>query len=265
MIPIDLDRTSLDDALLCARACELSYLDFYKREFIEGVTALGFLRHSVIDKAGVQAFCASNDSTLLICFRGTDSTSDWLADAMSAKVALQGLDGKVHTGFLRTLLVVCDDVFDILRNLMLDGGGLRILVCGHSLGGAMATLFASRCKYFIHLVCTFGSPRVGDAEFAERFNKRFKSHSLRFVNNNDAVARVPWKCMGYDHVWHQHYFDAAGRLHPFYQPGRLRKLWHALQGRAYALLSVKLGDGARDHSMIDYCALLLAEQGRRHG
>lgn len=265
MIPLDLSKDSLDDALLCARACELSYLNFYGREFIGGVTALGFHRHSVIDKAGVQAFCAWNNHTLVVCFRGTDSSSDWLADAMASKVAIQGMSGKVHTGFLRTLLVVCDDVFAIVNNLMMDGGGLRLLVCGHSLGGAMATLFASRCKYFIDLVCTFGSPRVGDAEFAARFNKRFKSHSLRFVNNNDAVARVPWKCMGYDHVWHQHYFDAAGRLHSFYSPGRLLKFWHAIQGRAYAALTVKLCDGGRDHSVSKYRALLETELERLDG
>lgn len=265
MIPIDLTRNSIADARLCAKACELSYLDFYSGEFIEGVTRLGFSRHSVIDKAGVQAFCAWNDHTLVICFRGTDSSSDWLADSMAEKVSLQGMAGAVHTGFLRTMLVVCDDVFTIVNNLMMDGGGLRILVCGHSLGGAMATLFASRCKYFVNLVCTFGSPRVGDAEFVARFNKRFKTHSMRFVNNNDAATRVPPKWMGYGHVWHQHYFDAAGKLHPFYQPSRLRKLWHAVQGRAWALLTIKLGDGARDHSMIDYVRLIAAELERRDG
>src|ERR1700756_3738812 len=44
----------------------------------------------------------------------------------------------------------------------------EVYVCGHSLGGALATLFCYlvSCKNIPHL-CTFGSPRVGNIYFSQ--------------------------------------------------------------------------------------------------
>ena len=61
----------------------------------------------------------------------------------------------------------------------------HIVVCGHSLGGALATLAAVQFgREFPDAIITcvsFGSPRVGNGEFCEYFNKCVKG-SYRFVN-----------------------------------------------------------------------------------
>ena len=82
----------------------------------------------------------------------------------------------------------------------------------------MAVLYAARSFRQPDAIVTFGCPRVGDSVFASAFNQNFAEVSLRFVNNNDAVTRIPWKAMGFSHVWRQHYFDAKGNLHADYRP-----------------------------------------------
>jgi triacylglycerol lipase len=74
-----------------------------------------------------------------------------------------------------------------------------VLITGHSLGGSLATVYASYCwQYFKNKsqtrnlidVITFGAPAAGNASFANDFNKKFPG-SLRFENTNDIVPKFP--------------------------------------------------------------------------
>lgn len=246
----DVMKPTSNEIVVCARACELSYAVF-DDGFRAKLNDLGFNQVETIERAGVEAFCAVNDEHVLICFRGTDSSADWLADASASKT--KDKEWMVHTGFLRTLLIVEESVLASLWKCF--ERGKRVLVTGHSLGGAMAVLFASRLKVS-DVVVTFGCPRVGDKTFSRVFNWMYKDRSLRFVNNNDAVTRVPFKFMGFSHVWRQQYFDRKGKLHVDYRPGRFWKFFDALAGRLRSLARVKFGDGIRDHSMKDYLRLV---------
>eukprot|EP00960_Hanusia_phi_P053868 762478-Hanusia_phi.AAC.19 len=67
----------------------------------------------------------------------------------------------------------------------------KINVCGHSLGGALATIAAvdlslwSASKY--NICCfTIGCPRVGNKAFKRLFNYQVK-HVHRLVNQNDPI------------------------------------------------------------------------------
>ena len=72
-------------------------------------------------------------------------------------------------------------------------------VVGHSLGGALATIFTSILRAVapqlnINLI-TFGSPRVGDAKFNQflqyDYGKGGKLRILRMVNGYDPVSMIP--------------------------------------------------------------------------
>jgi hypothetical protein len=68
----------------------------------------------------------------------------------------------------------------------------KVIVCGHSLGGAIATLLAEALrrdtKKYDVLLYTYGSPRAGDADFVKGAAEL--AHH-RMVNNNDPIPSVP--------------------------------------------------------------------------
>jgi C1A family cysteine protease/GH25 family lysozyme M1 (1,4-beta-N-acetylmuramidase) len=76
-------------------------------------------------------------------------------------------------------------------------------VTGHSLGSALATLYAMENANADQIanpaICTFASPLVGDATFAAAFN-RLGLTSWRVANDPDLVTKIPPEILGFVHV-----------------------------------------------------------------
>jgi triacylglycerol lipase len=112
---------------------------------------------------------------------------DVVTDARFGLVQWEG-GGNVHDGFRDAL----EEVWGVLEghlNALANGRVNRtVWFTGHSLGAALATLAAIRFGKARGLY-TFGSPRVGDAEFAGSYP--FHNTTYRFVNNQDIVTTVP--------------------------------------------------------------------------
>ncbi|WNR44346.1 lipase family protein [Paenibacillus roseipurpureus] len=138
-------------------------------------------------------FIAETDSQIVIVFRGTTTTSDWISDAIARQTpfpyAKDG--GLVHQGFL--------DIYQSARKPLLAAmsklsAGKQLYLTGHSLGGSLATLcaadLAANTKFTSPSVYTFGSPRVGNPSFAKLFNLRTGPH-YRVFNRNDMVPSLP--------------------------------------------------------------------------
>ncbi|KXZ45677.1 hypothetical protein GPECTOR_52g74 [Gonium pectorale] len=127
----------------------------------------------------------------------------------------------VHKGFLDAYDSVKRAVFTLLDAVTGSGergGPWRVLVTGHSLGGALATLAAyelaerrcpARTVQQISLY-TYGAPRVGNKAFAEAFD-RVVPDTWRVTNANDIIPSVP-RLMGYCHVGHAVRLGADGQL-----------------------------------------------------
>jgi triacylglycerol lipase len=128
--------------------------------------------------------------------------------------------------------------------------------CGHSLGGAMATISAGRC-YLSHIpsnplgLFTYGSPRVGD----KRYINYVKLDHYRFVNNNDIVTRVPPPFLGYRHCGSEVYIDRKGR---FAKLGLIMKRRDRWRGFIRSLKLWKI-DHFTDHSIHRYIDAILGE------
>ncbi|KAL6408082.1 lipoxygenase [Ilyonectria robusta] len=91
-----------------------------------------------------------------------------------------------------------DDLLEHIRNL-LEGTKraepTKIQVCGHGLGGALATLCALWCAIQwkdANITCvTLGSPKVGDDSFANEFARR-GIDCYRLVIESDPFAAMPY-------------------------------------------------------------------------
>lgn len=141
-----------------------------------------------------QAFVVmENGKDFIVSFRGTEVTQieDMLAD-VNFKMKPY-IFGNIHEGFYLALdevffLIVC-----IIKKHWSDGA--KIKVNGHSLGGALAVLFATRLKqeegYGNIIITTFGQPRVGDEVFINQVEKMFGDDYRRVVNDLDLVPKLP--------------------------------------------------------------------------
>lgn len=252
-----LDNTegcSRQNALVLGEFSNIAYLSEDKvKGAIEkqGMSLVKYLSHKE-----TQVVIAKDNSSIIVSFRGTEPTKikDWLTDFDVCLVA--GPGGKVHEGFNVALNCVWKELLEVLRE---HRQKRELWVTGHSLGGALATLAVAKLRLErdepVSGMCTFGQPRVGDRDFAARFDADFGSKIFRYVNNNDIIPRVPFRTMMYSHVGTCRYFDHAGVQHDN-ELVWWEKLLDRVEGRFEDLLSIG-ADGLLDHSIDKYIGHLL--------
>lgn len=126
---------------------------------------------------------------------------------------------QVHQGFAKAYAEVREMLHERVQGMLQQGGIRRVVVTGHSLGGALAVLCAMdlHLAYSVmqmHLV-TFGQPRVGNRRFAQHLNKlEMESHGklfqyFRLVCERDVVPSTPkrqflQRGLGFCHEYYKH-------------------------------------------------------------
>jgi Lipase (class 3) len=145
------------------------------------------------------------DGTALVAFRGTqpDDVADLATDLRANAVAWPESGGRVHAGFAAAARSIMPQLRQWIDESELDIN--KLILTGHSLGGAIATLAAT--LWPAGLLVTLGSPRVGDSEFAARLSS---TTIVRFVNCCDVVTELPPPLGGYVHVRGGTYITADG-------------------------------------------------------
>jgi triacylglycerol lipase len=205
---VELDR---DLARLTARLSRLAYLS--PSDVAAGAADLGLGEEQHFSGLSTQAFTATTVERRFLVFRGTEATNpaDWARDAQFQPIAGQ-VSGRVHSGFRDAL----DEVWSAIE-VDLAGSTAPVVITGHSLGAALATLAAARLSQAgtpVETVHTYGQPRTGLRDFAAAYNSMLGTVTFRFVNHIDLVTRVPLLLQGYRHVGRLMYFDQSGGFHP---------------------------------------------------
>ena len=239
------ELTLLQQSLLFAELSQIAYMP--PGPALSCVQKIGFLQSRYFDRDGAQAYWFRNKHDCVVVCRGTEPNewNDVKADANAAIVLAETI-GRVHSGFKQEV----DDLWPILER-ELAGNELPVWFTGHSLGGAMATICARRCKLSVissnpQGLFTYGSPRVGDRVYV----RYCRLDHYRWVNNNDIVTRVPPTWWGYRHGGHEMYIDSHGRVRLV--EGWLRLL-DRLRGFVRGLRRFKI-DHFTDHSIEHYIA-----------
>jgi len=245
--PID-QLSFLQRSLLFAELAMIAYNDLNEAE--RAASHVGFPDVTFFDHDGSQAYRFRNDHDCVIACRGTEPNewNDIRADVSASAVVAETV-GKVHRGFKREV----DDLWPMLETALL-GNQQPLWFCGHSLGGAMATICAGRC-FLSHInsnpsgLYSYGSPRVGN----KRYINYVKLEHFRFVNNNDIVTRVPPAWMGYRHCGTEIYLDRQGRIGQLSGTARRLDRW---RGFLAGLVRRQI-DHFSDHSLHAYIQPLL--------
>lgn len=208
------------------------------------VHELGYTKSILIDHKGAECLIVENSERVVLCFRGTEPKefSDIKADLKAWKRESE-TEGMVHAGFYEYLERIWEQVLAYASTPARKKKALYI--CGHSLGGAMATLASSRLQDRVVACYTYGSPRAGGKVW--HANCSFKHY--RHVNNNDVVPRVPFWIMGFRHYGELVYINYYGNIRKLTPWQKFKDSW---RGRFRAWSKLELFDGARDHSMDAY-------------
>lgn len=176
-------------------------------------------------------FVVDAEDDRIFVFKGTDNLSDMLTNIGVRKI--DTLYGKFHEGFagrMSKLQKKYSDYIDCDKN---------IIATGHSLGGALALMFAieNTCD-----VVTFGQPMVSD-----KLVMYPKSH-IRYVNNMDIIPRLPG--VGYSHHGELRHIDYAGNIH--LNPSWWQLLKDKVKSRWKAFAKSEDFDDFYDHKIGEY-------------
>ena len=158
----------------------------------------------------VNAAVLREPSRVVVFFRGTKETEEMINDVKLALVPfkLPGRDAvNVHRGFLNhvdqdggrerlltSILAAVEELHKKDATKPVD-----VLITGHSLGGAAATLIAAALDATLDAavpcrmtLITFGSPRVGSKAFKAAVDGSARLRHYRVQNELDVCTRVPW-------------------------------------------------------------------------
>lgn len=138
-----------------------------------------------------------------------------------------GSECKVAVGFLEATQSMCKGVEAAVVKVLSIHVDARVVVTGHSLGAAMASLLLANgtvCSgldgqdqiTFGHLVdlpvYTFGQPRVGNNHYAEWMTRHLfpSGEWYRVVHHDDPVPHLPTPLMGYQHQSGEVWYSESG-------------------------------------------------------
>lgn len=151
----------------------------------------------------LQAFVgvAEDLNAIVIAFRGTQERSlqNWVEDLFCKTLDLNYPDmpgAMVHYGFYSAYhnTTLRPHVVEAVQKAQKQRDGLRIIVTGHSMGGAMAAFCALDLTVNFGAtdveVVTFGQPRIGNSVFATYYNN-FVPKTIRVTHEHDIVPHLP--------------------------------------------------------------------------
>jgi len=174
----------------------------------------------VLDVVSFGFVAQDSAGNVAIAIRGTDSILEWVQDAkfLTVKCPFLAGAGRTEDGFtaLYESLRVGPNadsprLIDALPSMAFPQPVTSLTICGHSLGGALATLLAldvaANTSLTLPIAYTYASPRTGDPSFADTYYQ-VVPNTIRVANRLDIVPKLPTPPL-YEHVLEVH------ELNPF--------------------------------------------------
>ncbi len=136
--------------------------------------------------------------------------------------------GNVHSGFLESYEVIEPKILEILNSIP-QNRLINLWLTGHSMGGSIAHIFASRLitlqaeGRYLNIVLrgaySIGAPKFADENFAKQFNESMLANNVgiyRIRNHADLITAIPnglLNTVPYAHTGALVYLDKTGRLY----------------------------------------------------
>lgn len=176
----------------------------------------------------IQGFVAYNSQTqsIYVVFRGTIGKVNTIEDIDFLKMQYPGgpEGALVHTGFYETYSAVSDQVIAAVNKYLSQYPQAHIVINGHSLGSALATMAALDIKEKINppnkfTFYSFGAPRVGNQNMSDYIFSYFPSEGqttyYRVINQNDIFPHLLATELGFSHAGDEVWYDDPSELESY--------------------------------------------------
>eukprot|EP00602_Paraphysomonas_sp_CaronLab_P007640 CAMPEP_0185024244 /NCGR_PEP_ID=MMETSP1103-20130426/7239_1 /TAXON_ID=36769 /ORGANISM="Paraphysomonas bandaiensis, Strain Caron Lab Isolate" /LENGTH=255 /DNA_ID=CAMNT_0027557163 /DNA_START=94 /DNA_END=861 /DNA_ORIENTATION=+ len=207
-----------------------SYLTRTWKGELSGFTPVYSINDTKHDTQGYVGYTSSQEA-IYVSFRGSSSIQNW-ADNLDVRLTTYPSCSKceVHEGFYQAEQSCFPGVLDQVRQLKEKFPSYTVIVTGHSLGAALATLTAtdlvnsgiSPVRMF-----NFGSPRVGNDELSVYLSDTVPDHS-RVTHHKDMVVHIPMheRFRHISHEWYQPEDDIELNECSGYEDSTCSYQWH---------------------------------------
>jgi predicted lipase len=162
---------------------------------------------NILIQNGEQVIFGYNEEykSIFVSFRGSENIQNWISNIqVSQTTPYPEPTIAVEKGFYNLFFSLQTNIYTIIDKLVAKHHTNQLLLTGHSLGAALATLNAFDILYYqknykIRALITFGSPRVGNINFAKTF-ETYNIYTKRITHYYDIVPHVPEEFLNYRHI-----------------------------------------------------------------
>ncbi|CAG8920925.1 unnamed protein product [Penicillium salamii] len=174
-----------------------------------GTIFYDFSNDTITDTAG---FIAVDDvkKAIVLSFRGSYSVRNWIADASFPYTSTGICTGcEAELGFWGSWKAVRENIQSQLHDAFSQHSDYELVVTGHSLGAAIASLAAADLRgkgYPEAKMYAYAAPRVANSKLAKYITAQ--GNNFRFTHINDPVPKLPLLAMGYVHISPEYYITA---------------------------------------------------------
>lgn len=176
------------------------------------------------------AYIRTND--IIIAVQGSQSLVDWHNNTKIRKTDFHGI--RAHRGFA----AAAESILVRVMRIIAAHSDKHVVLTGHSLGGAIATLLAVALRPKQLSVITAGQPKVATEQ---ELRLAMYGEYIRVVNGSDLVPRVPR--FGFAHAGTCVYLSNQGKK--ILDPSMFTMLWDRT-------LTLWQSQRASDHFSRDY-------------
>jgi len=217
-----LNDIELSRSILCAELCYQSYGLVTRHDEVKAVcvellgTKPECFQSFLKEYQDTQAMVLNSEDEIYLVFPGTDGATDISTDVNFELVGFGA--GHIHKAFLDVSSNTYPKIIEAVKNILASKPDSKLIVTGHSLGGALAMLYTFMLRregIEVEELITFGQPRVGNGKFAKEFAALSVPYT-RFVNKSDIVPDVP-------PPWDKHDWTHAGKRLTFNENGALQE------------------------------------------